>query len=245
MPDFFLRDALVAIGLLKPDNEPTPLTSLFSNLPSYRRILIAGLHNTGKSTLLQKHLASNVKHVTTFTMFTVCHVDIYRCGNVTFHVMDIGASRPSGFHTMERAFFNQADAVVWVVDANDCDTHVESREELINKVDHKDGMPKDIPLLILANKRDPNHVGDVQNTRSFFFDQASPALAARPHTVFGTNIHTGEGLSESFKWLSEMVANRTTHDTRGTESAKVSCQDEVVAILENGTGRKFERENSQ
>ncbi|EKJ74347.1 hypothetical protein NXS19_006795 [Fusarium pseudograminearum] len=245
MPGFFLRDALVAIGLLKADNEPTPLTSLFSNLPSYHRILIAGLHNTVKSTLLQKHLASNVKHVTTFTMFTVCHVDIYRCGNVTFHVMDIGASRPSGFHTMERAFFNQADAVIWVIDANDCDTHVESREELINKVDHKDGMPKDTPLLILANKRDPNDIEAVQKTESFFFDQASSALAARPHAVFGTNIHTGEGLPESFKWLSEMVANRTTHDTRGTESAKVSCQDEVVAILENGTGRKFERENSQ
>jgi GTPase SAR1 family protein len=155
MSGFFLRDALVAIGILKSENEPTPLTSLISNLPSYHRVLISGLRNTGKSTLLEKHLASNTKHVMAFTMFTVCHIDIYRCGNVTFHVMDIGLSRPEGFHTMERAFFNQADAVVWVADANDCDTHAESREELIGKVDHKDGMPRDAPLLILASQRNP------------------------------------------------------------------------------------------
>ncbi|CEI62157.1 unnamed protein product [Fusarium venenatum] len=245
MPGFFLRDALVAIGILKSDNEPTPLTSLFSNLPSYHRILIAGLHNTGKSTVLENHLASNVKNVTTFTMFTVCHISIYRYGNVTFHVMDIGASRPSGFHTMERAFFNQADAVVWVVDANDCDTHLESREELVAKVNHRDGMPRDAPLLILANKRDPKDVEVVQKMESFFFDQESSTLSTRPHAVFSTNTLTGYGLPEAFKWLGEMIPSQTKYNAGGTERVKASIQDEIIEILENGTSRKFVQETSQ
>ncbi|KAL6916572.1 hypothetical protein FSHL1_008020 [Fusarium sambucinum] len=114
-------------------------------------------------------------------MFTVCHIGIYRYGNVTFHVMDIGASRPSGFHTMERAFFNQADVVVWVVDTDDCDTYLESREELVAKVNHGGGMPRDAPLLILANKQDPKDVEAVQKMATFFFDQELSAFRTRTH----------------------------------------------------------------
>lgn len=149
------RNALAAVGILEADNKLTALTSLFSTLPNYHRILVSGLDCTGKSTLLEKHLASDIKHVSTFTIFTVLHIDIYRCGNVTFHVMDIGAGRPNGFHTVERAFFSQTNAIVWVVDANNCDTHLESREELAGKLDHEDCMSSHVPLLILANKRDP------------------------------------------------------------------------------------------
>jgi GTPase SAR1 family protein len=179
MPWSILKDALIAVGILKSDNEPTPLTSLFSNLPSYHRILIAGLHDTGKSTLLQKHLAPNVEHIKTFTICIGCHFHVYRCGNVTFHVKDIGLSRSIGFHKMEMAFFNRADGVVWVVDANDCDAYPESREELIGKVNHKDGMTVDAPLLILANKQDPKDAEAVQKMESFFFDQESLALDTR------------------------------------------------------------------
>jgi ribosome-interacting GTPase 1 len=196
----YFRDALVALGIVGCDSEPTPITSLFSNLSGYHRILISGLDNAGKSSLLERHLTPNAKHVTTFTIFTVHHISIYRCGNITFHVMDIGASQPSGFHRMERAFFNQADAVIWVIDANDCDRHLESREELIGKVDHEDGMTKDAPLLILANKRDSKaclqvmnvsplltdlwEVENGQETRNLFFDGGSSALVNRPHVSY-------------------------------------------------------------
>lgn len=54
---------------------------------------------------------------------------------------------------MERSFFKHADAVVWVIDANDTDRPPEVREWLDIAL-HGDGMCKDIPLLIPANKQD-------------------------------------------------------------------------------------------
>jgi len=146
------RNALVTIGILN-DNPPTPLTNLFSNLPNYHRILISGLDGTGKSTLLEKHLVSNHKHISRFTIWTCLHIDTYRCSNVTFHTMDVGGGRPSGHRRMETRFFNQANAVIWIFDADDHDYLIESREELVRKIEHGAGVEKDLPLLILANSR--------------------------------------------------------------------------------------------
>ena len=148
------RNVLAAIGILT-DNPPTPLTSLFSNLPNYHRILISGLDDTGKLTLLKKHLVSNHKHLSRFTTSTYFHIDTYRCSNVTFHVVDVGGSRPPRYYRMETRFFNQANAVIWVLDADDHDRLIESTEELVLKSAHEAGVQKDVPLLILANSR--NH----------------------------------------------------------------------------------------
>ncbi|KAH7174677.1 uncharacterized protein B0J16DRAFT_348947 [Fusarium flagelliforme] len=177
------RNVLAAIGILN-DNPPTPLTSLFSNLPNYHRILISGLHGTGKSTLLEKHLVSNHKYISRFTIFTCLHIDTYRCSNVTFHTMDVGRGRPSGHHKMERRFFNQANAVIWVFDADDHDYFIESREEFLLKIEHEDGVREGVPLLLLANSRNHTDTENMDSVRKRFFEKTPTALSDRSYVSF-------------------------------------------------------------
>jgi hypothetical protein len=80
---------------------------------------------------------------------------------------------------------------------------------------------------------------------SFFFDQESLALDTRQRAVFGTNILTGDGLPEAFKWLSEMIASQTKDDTESMGRVKVSIEDEIIETLKNGTSRKSVQDISQ
>ncbi|KAM0546202.1 hypothetical protein ACHAPJ_010986 [Fusarium lateritium] len=203
----YARRLLVSIGLLKSAT-PTPMTSLFSNLPGRHRILISGLDAAGKSTILYKYLSQKEDDISCFIPTIGLNVEVYRCGQVTFQAVDLGGCRPNAFYRMERSFFKHADALIWADDANDRDRAPEAREELVRHVCHQDGLGKDVPVLILANKQD------------------LPA-------VFGTNLQTGEGLKEAFEWLSKTVESRMKYDTGVVEKHSVlELEEEVKMIIE-------------
>ncbi|KAI1060921.1 hypothetical protein LB507_010174, partial [Fusarium sp. FIESC RH6] len=226
------RNVLAAIGILTDtDNPPTPLTNLFSNLPNYHRILISSLDGTGKSTLLEKHLASNHKHISRFTIFTCLHIDTYRCSNVTFHVMDVGGGRPSGHHRMETRFFNQANAVVWILDADDLDYLIESREELVRKIAHEAGVQKDVPLLILANSRNHTDTENMDSLRKCFFEKTPTSLSDKSYAFFGTNIDTGDGLRDAFKWLRGSIETMDKKNATMAKTKVLSVEEEAVMIM--------------
>jgi hypothetical protein len=157
-PITYVRDFLASFGFMRPSSG-MPITSLFSTLPGHHRILISGLDEAGKSTLLRSHLATSEKDIS-IVVGTIAHqVEVYRCGNVTFHTIDLGGCRPEPYWRMERSFIKHCDALVWVDDSADHDRLIEAREELFRAIRHQDGLRKDIPVLILANKQDNSVCG--------------------------------------------------------------------------------------
>ncbi|KAM0221414.1 hypothetical protein ACHAQD_005325 [Fusarium lateritium] len=131
--------------------------------------MITGLDNAEKSTLLVNHICTSEEGRSIIDK--VIYPDIKTCNynNITFKVLDVGLSQPASFRRRERQQFNEASALVWIIDTTDDDRIVEAREELIRTALRDDGKP----VLILANKNDLD-------------------------AVFVTNMKTGEGLKEAF-----------------------------------------------
>jgi GTPase SAR1 family protein len=144
----FARRLLASIGLCKPALKP--ITHQLTKLPGCHTIIISGLDNAGKSTLLANHLCINKDDISFIGQ--AIHLDIKVCNyhNITFKVLDMGICRPASIRRRERLHINEASALIWVLDTNDYDRKVEVREELVRTAFHQDGTP----VLILANKQD-------------------------------------------------------------------------------------------
>jgi GTPase SAR1 family protein len=144
----FARQLLASIGLSKPALKP--ITHELTKLPGCHTIMISGLDNAGKSTLLADHLCTSKDDISIIGKAICLDVKICNYNNITFKVLDVGLSRPASFYRRERLHFNEASALVWVIDTNDHDRHAEVREELVRNAFRNNGTP----VLILANKQD-------------------------------------------------------------------------------------------
>ncbi|KAF5605682.1 ADP-ribosylation factor [Fusarium pseudocircinatum] len=230
----YAREFLVSIGLLRPSSG-TPITSLFSTLPGHRRILLSGLDDAGKSTLLRSHLVTNEKDVSIVVGMIAHQVEVYRCGNVTFQTIDLGGGRPEAYYRMERSFMKHCDALVWVDDSADHDRLIEAREELFQSIRHQDGLRNGIPVLILANKQDKSNSRTAEQIKGFYVDDSSSPLVNTPHAVFGSSIKTGEGLLEAFEWLSHTIESRMKYDTGISEKVPLyNKEEEATRIVMEG-----------
>ncbi|KAF4500757.1 ADP-ribosylation factor [Fusarium agapanthi] len=226
----YAHEFLASIGLLR-SSSGTPITGLFSTLPGHHRILLRGLDDAGKSTLLRSHLVTNEKDVYVVVGMIAHQAEVYRCGNVTFQTIDLGGGRPETYWRMERSFMKHCDALVWVDDSADHDRLIEAREELFQAIRHKDGLRNGIPVLILANKQDKSNARTAEQIRGFYVDDSSSPLVNTPHAVFGSSIKTGQGLFEAFEWLSHTVESRMEYDAGISE--KVPLYDEEEEATRN------------
>ncbi|KAF5982776.1 hypothetical protein FBULB1_4096 [Fusarium bulbicola] len=238
----YAREFFASIGLLRPSSG-TPITSLFSTLPSHHRILLGGLDDAGKSTLLRSHLATNEKDISNVVGMIAHQVEVYRYGNVTFQTIDLGGGRPETYWRMERSLMKHCDALVWVDDSADHDRLIEAREELFQAIRHKDGLRNGIPVLILANKQDKSNARTAEQIRGFYIDDSSSPLVNTPLAVFGSSIKTGKGLFEAFEWLSHTAESRMKYDTGISEKVPLyDKEEEATRIIMEGLQPSQEEE---
>ncbi|SPJ79055.1 related to ADP-ribosylation factor [Fusarium torulosum] len=179
--------------------------------------MISGLDNAGKSTLLANHLCITKDDISIIGKAIYLDVKFCNYDNITFKVLDVGLSRPASFRRRERLHFNEASALVWIIDTNDHERHAEVREELIRTAFHNDGTP----VLILANKQDLDGAWTVEQTKNYFVNDISSYYVTRPNAVYGTNLKTGEGLGEAFDWLKETMEGRVNSDADIAEETPV------------------------
>ncbi|KAF4436679.1 ADP-ribosylation factor [Fusarium acutatum] len=230
----YARDFLVSVGLMRPSSG-TPITSLFSTLPGHHRILLSGLDDAGKSTLLRSHFSTNEKDISIVVGMIAHQVEVYRCGNVTFQTIGLGGGRPEPYWRMERSFMKHCDSLVWVDDSADHDLLIEAREELFRAIRRQDGLRNSIPVLILANKQDKSNARTAGQIKGFYVDDSQSPLVNTPHAVFGSSTKTGEGLFEAFEWLSHTVESRMKYDTGISEKVPpYNKEEEATRITMEG-----------
>ncbi|KAK6174672.1 hypothetical protein SNE40_017905 [Patella caerulea] len=166
----------------------------FKNDPA--RILMVGLDAAGKTTLLYKiKLDENVMTIPTigFNVETVSPVK-----GVTFTMWDVGGQ--DKIRPLWRHYFQNSDAVLYVVDSADHERLQEAQDELMTVCD-SDEM-RGVPIVVLANKQDLNGAMsasaliDGLNLRKF---------TDRKWFVQGTCAVTGDGIFPAMKELSRLV----------------------------------------
>ena len=171
------------------------------------KILFLGLDNAGKTTLLHRLKDDRIAQHNPTQHPTMEELTI---GNIKFRTFDLGG------HTVARKvwseYFQQVDAVVYMVDTVDRERFTESKAELDGLLG-TEGLT-DVPFLILANKIDVPQAASEEEVRgalglhNMTTGKGTVAVAGgvRAIEIFCCSVVKRMGYKEGFQWLSQYIA---------------------------------------
>ena len=175
------------------------LSKIFGDLFSNQevRLLILGLDNAGKTTLLYQMQFGEVK-VTVPTLGF--NVESVKYENINFQMWDLGGQ--SEIRPYWRCYYPKTNAVVFVIDSSDKERLDIAKQELFLLLQEDD--LKGVPIAILANKQDVEGcLSDAQISENM----ALTDIKNRQWAIFKTIAKTGKGLDDAFKWLTGILKN--------------------------------------
>ena len=185
------------------------------------QVLMLGLDQAGKSSVLARLAGEEVRSLTPTRGFSIHMLNIAGSSQPTFKVWDLG-----GGHDVRHywpAYYSRAQAIVFVVDATDRLRLHETSVVLQQLLDEESLLG--LPLLLFANKQDMPHAlqaGEVRQARRSI--HAAPSLETpcansslpcaqleevlhlgsikdRAWLCFACSALRGSGLNEGFVWL--------------------------------------------
>jgi small GTP-binding protein len=162
------------------------------------RVLMVGLDCAGKTTILYKLKLGEI--VTTIPTIGF-NVESVEFRNINFTVWDVGGQ--DKIRPLWRHYFQNTQAIIFVVDSNDRLRIAEAREEL-NRMLHEDEL-RDALLLVFANKQD---LPDAMNAAEITDKLNLHHLRQRTWFLSATCANSGDGLVEGLEWLSNQLKNR-------------------------------------
>jgi len=170
------------------------LNSLSGN--KEKRILMLGLDAAGKTSIVNK-LAFDEARTTIPTIGFNCEQVQYK--NICFTVWDIGGQ--DKIRRLWNHYYNNTDALIFVVDSNDRHRIEEAKMELRRLLDEE--QLRDIAILIYANKMDlPN---SMQHSDVVEKLEIRRLAGHREWQSFPSCATDGTGLYEGLDWLSKTL----------------------------------------
>jgi len=158
------------------------------------RIVMLGLDAAGKTTILYKLNRGEVVTTIPTIGFNVETVEFSCKSLVSFTTFDLGGRTP--MRIMWRHYFQNCDALIFVVDSNDRDRIEDAREELFKVLQEEE--LRDVKVLVFANKQDlPGAMAVSELTAKLGLFR----LRKREWFIFGSCAISGEGLNEGLDWL--------------------------------------------
>jgi len=163
-----------------------------------QRIVMLGLDNAGKTTILYKIKMGEVVQTTPTIGF---NVETVTRKNITFSVWDVGGQ--DQIRGLWRHYFLNTQAVVFVVDSNDGTRIKEAREELWKILESPE--LAGAVILVLANKQDlPNAQSADEITNGLELSK----ITTHPWHVQASCATTSAGLEEGFDWLADRIREK-------------------------------------
>ncbi|CCH58991.1 hypothetical protein TBLA_0B01480 [Henningerozyma blattae CBS 6284] len=157
------------------------------------KILMLGLDNAGKTTILYKLKLNTVKAAAPTVGF---NVETVTYKNVKFNMWDVGGQER--LRPLWRHYFPATTALIFVIDAHDKKRLTEAKEELYSIISEKE-MEK-VVLLVWANKQDLKGAMSPKEVSNFL--QLKQNLKDQLWKVVGSSAVTGSGLVEGLTWIS-------------------------------------------
>ncbi|KAL0219736.1 hypothetical protein P9112_005389 [Eukaryota sp. TZLM1-RC] len=173
------------------------ISSLFSRLFSSnreRKLLLLGLDNSGKTTLLYRLKLGRVISTVPTVGF---NVETLSVRNLRFAAWDLGGQ--SSLRLYWKSYFVDTDAVVFCVDCTDQSRFAIAKAEL--EALYAEPALESVPILVLANKQDCSDATPAGQVASAIVGCPSN----RPWSVVPTSVLTGEGIDEAFNWLCDVL----------------------------------------
>jgi len=159
------------------------------------RLLVLGLDNAGKTTVLRKIMGEEINFVMPTQGF---NIKSFNDNGVKINVWDIGGQKAIRKHW--KNYFDQTDVLMYVIDATDRIRLEEWLEELQTLLEEDE--LSGIPLLFFANKQDlvtalePEEIVD---------ELQLDEIDDRDWSIFGWSALSGEGLDEGMQWMTDHI----------------------------------------
>jgi ADP-ribosylation factor-like protein 1 len=180
------------------------------------RILILGLDNAGKTTLLYRLKIGEV--VTTIPTIGF-NVESVTYKNLNFNVWDLGGQ--TSIRPYWRCYYANTAAVIFVVDSTDIERLQTAADELAAMLNEEE--LKDAALLVFANKQDqPGAKGAGEISEALRLGE----LRDRNWSIMACSAVDGSGVSEGMDWLVVSAQNTPPFSLREKKARKTiyGCQ---------------------
>ena len=185
------------------------LGKVFGFSKSKISVLVVGLDNSGKTTLisrLQSAGSSFGENVTPTVGFTV---EKLTKDNVEFTIFDM--SGQSAYRGLWESYYSDVDGIIWVLDSTDRLRITIAKCEIETITCHENLQKRRVPLLIYANKMDlHNSLSPVECMQLLNLD----SLKGSPWHIAASNALSGEGVDDGLKWLSGVIKNLRSQTRR-------------------------------
>jgi ADP-ribosylation factor-like protein 6 len=175
------------------------LNNLFSSKRKNANILLVGLDNSGKTSIINylKPPDAKVVNVAPTIGFSIEKFSAKAINFVTFDM-----SGQSKYRYLWEHYYKEAHGIIYVVDSSDRMRIVVSKEELYSMLNHAEMIDKNIPILILANKMDIKGSCTVAQVQELL---EVDKIKNRPWHIYSSNAITGQGIDEAIEWLAKMI----------------------------------------
>ncbi|XP_028169967.1 uncharacterized protein LOC114359688 [Ostrinia furnacalis] len=196
---FSMFQQLPAMGLLDK------LSGWLGRGPTEVTVLVLGLDNSGKSTLLNA-LRPPEQRAPALAPTVASTQDHFSSGGVAFSAWDVsGAPR---HRALWERHYRRAHAVIFVVDAADHLRLVVAREELELMLAHPDMCGRRAPLLVFANKSDaPHALAPMQTATALGLER----ITDKPWHICASSAISGAGLADGVAWLARQLRDMHMH----------------------------------
>ncbi|KAI2630759.1 ARF/SAR superfamily [Hypoxylon sp. NC1633] len=162
------------------------------------RILLLGLDNAGKTTIVKKIMNEDVNTVSPTLGFIIKTIDYE---GYKLNIWDVGGQKT--LRSYWRNYFEKTDALIWVVDATDRLRIDDCREELHGLLQEE--RLSGASLLVFANKTD---VQGCMNETEIFEGLQLVEIRSHQLHILRCSAMTGKNLKEGLAWVVEDARER-------------------------------------
>ncbi|KAH9404503.1 PREDICTED: ADP-ribosylation factor-like protein 5B [Rhagoletis zephyria] len=176
---------------------------LFSKVWSYftheeHKLIILGLDNAGKTTILYQFLMEEVVH-TSPTLGSNVEEVVWK--NIHFIMWDIGGQE--SLRQSWATYYANTEFIIMVIDSNDHQRISYSREELWRMLEHED--LRKASVLIYANKQD---IKGCMTVAQISKELNLTAIKKHKWQIQPCCAISGEGLYQGLEWVAENLKNK-------------------------------------
>uniref|UniRef100_G3SNM8 ARF like GTPase 5B n=1 Tax=Loxodonta africana TaxID=9785 RepID=G3SNM8_LOXAF len=173
------------------------LWSLFCNQVEHK-VIIVGLDNAGKTTILYQFLMNEVVHTSPTIGSNVEEIVVK---NTHFLMWDIGGQE--SLRSSWNTYYSNTEFIILVVDSIDRERLAITKEELYRMLAHED--LRKAAVLIFANKQDMKGCMTAAEISKYL---TLSSIKDHPWHIQSCCALTGEGLCQGLEWMTSRIGVR-------------------------------------
>jgi len=179
------------------------ISNLLSSKKKDANVLIVGLDNSGKSSIINHFKNSDLKAVS-INPTVGFNVEKFTVKSLNLTCNDM--SGQTRYRNLWEHYYGETDGIVFVVDSSDRMRIVVSKEELSSMLDHPVLKNRNVPILFFANKIDIKTSINLNDIRK---ELELESIRNKSWHIFECSAHNGNGIENGFEWLVEEIKNNS------------------------------------